>query len=57
VSGYVVRLPQEAPSGVIWDAIIASPHVGQDQLICDGVALDEAKRAIEQHAIAPAAEP
>lgn len=57
VSGYVVRLPQEGPSGAVWDAILASTRAGQDQLIGEDVSLEIAQRTVEEQVAAQAHEP
>lgn len=52
IYGYVARHGHARPSGVVWDALIASATVARDTTIVARVPLGEAKQAIEHHAVA-----
>ncbi len=49
--GHVVRHRRDGPEGAAWDAVVIAVHIGDDTTIAARVSLDEAKVAIEQHAM------
>lgn len=48
--GYVLRQHEEGAPAAVWNALVIGAAVGDQQRIREHVALDEAKRAVEQHA-------
>jgi hypothetical protein len=48
--GYALRQREDGPAGARWDALLVGSGIAKDTLLLDGVAVQEAKAAVERAA-------
>jgi hypothetical protein len=49
--GYVLRQHEDGVPEAVWNALVVGAAAGTQERIREHVSLDEAKRAVEQHAV------